>query len=169
MLGRPQGARGTYAGSLSQQPPSAQGQPLCRWPCLPRDPASAYRAARLTIGFLLWLTVIWQGSAAALLGLDDSCFSLGLLPSGILHWLGEAIWLQIELLNMDTDTHNGPDQNRSPVAAFPISLPWYLAVVPTSSELLPNVTFLVLQSLPQAGFLCSILYRANSSLGFCSF
>ena len=81
-----------YAGHLSHAgkvPASMQGRPLGRWLVLAKDPASAYRAVWLTIGFP-GSPVNWGGSADVLLGWNDSHISpQGSSPSGFFTSLGK--------------------------------------------------------------------------------
>lgn len=73
-----------------QQPWSEHGHHSTDGPCL--GPASAYRAAQLTIGFLPNLPVIWQGGQTQCRAWTTH-ISPQAPPSGIMLCLGEAIWL----------------------------------------------------------------------------
>ena len=113
VLGRP--PRGLwmeqYAEHLSQQPASTQGHPLGRWLVLVKDPASAYRAVWLTIGFP-GSPVIWGGSADVLSGWNDSHISPQVSsPSGFFTSLGKPYGCRLSFSAwMQTPKHPRPEK-----------------------------------------------------------
>ena len=148
VLGRP--PRGLwmeqYTEHLSQQPASTQGRPLGRRLVLVKDPASAYRAVWLTLGF----PVIWGGSADVMSGWNDSHISpQGSSRSGFFTILGH---MAVDWAFQPGCRHpNILDQRRGHIVAFPD----LLALVLTSLDLLPNVKFVVMLLLIQGGLLGS--------------
>lgn len=106
---------GRICGHLSQSPPSAQGYPLCRWPLLAERSSVNLQSIPASIGFLSWLTCY----LARVRPWQHSCFSPGILPSGILYQHGEALWLQIELFNVDTNTQVSQTTAETVLLPFP--------------------------------------------------
>ena len=105
-----------YAGHLSHAgkvPASMQGRPPGRWLVLAKDPASAYRAVWLTIGFP-GSPVNWGGSADVLLGWNDSHISpQGSSPSGFFTSLGKPYGCRLSF-SAWVQTPKHPRQEKKP-------------------------------------------------------